>query len=69
MDLILGTFARDHLHDFSEKDLETYDALLQCQDPDVYDWIVGRCDPPVTLLGRVMTRLRSHRVAGDSREE
>lgn len=61
MDLILGSFAAAHIEDFSEDDLAVYDEILQCQDPDVYDWIMGRSDPPVTLCGPVMTRLRAHR--------
>lgn len=61
MDLILGSFAEAHIGDFSEDDLAVYDEILQSQDPDVYDWIMGRSDPPVTLRGSVMTRLRAHR--------
>lgn len=61
MDLILGSFAAAHLEGFSDGDLDIYDKILQCQDPDVYDWIMGRSDPPLTLIGPVMTRLRAHR--------
>lgn len=59
MDLILGRFAQTYLEEFSEDELSVFDEILQCQDPDVYDWIVRRADPPVTLRGRVMTLLCS----------
>lgn len=61
MDLILGSFAQAYISDFSEDDLAVYDEILHCQDPDVYEWIMGRSDPPEALNGPVMTRLRAHR--------
>jgi antitoxin CptB len=45
-DLILGSFAEAHLAGFDEARLADYEALLDCPDADLFDWITGRTLPP-----------------------
>lgn len=45
-DLILGSFANEHLAAFDEAQLDRYEALLDRSDPEIFDWIMGRCPPP-----------------------
>ena len=45
-DLILGSFAEAHLAAFDEAQLDRYETLLDTPDPDIFDWITGRCPPP-----------------------
>jgi antitoxin CptB len=45
-DLILGSFAEQHLGGFDEAQLDRYEALLDWPDPDIFDWLAGRCAPP-----------------------
>ena len=45
-DLILGRFADEHLAGFDEAQLDRYEALLDCPDPDIFDWVSGRAFPP-----------------------
>ena len=45
-DLILGSFAEAHLVGFDESRLDQYEALLDCPDADLFDWIIGRATPP-----------------------
>lgn len=45
-DLILGSFANEHLAGFDEAQLDRYEALLDTPDPDIFDWLAGRCAPP-----------------------
>lgn len=45
-DLILGSFAEQHLAGFDEAQLDRYEALLEMPDPDLFDWITGRAPPP-----------------------
>src|ERR1700680_2843343 len=45
-DLILGSFAEANLAGFDDGQLDRYEALLNVPDPDLFDWIVGRADPP-----------------------
>ena len=45
-DLILGRFADAHLAAFDDGQLDRYEALLECADADLFDWITGRAAPP-----------------------
>ena len=45
-DLILGRFADAHLDGFDDGQLDRYEALLECADADLFDWIIGRTVPP-----------------------
>ncbi|MBV9859936.1 MAG: succinate dehydrogenase assembly factor 2 [Alphaproteobacteria bacterium] len=45
-DLLLGSFAEQHLARLDEPDLERFEALLECPDADLYDWIAGRAALP-----------------------
>ena len=45
-DLILGSFAEANLAGFDESRLDRYEALLECPDADLFDWITGRTAPP-----------------------
>ena len=45
-DLLLGGFAEAHLAGFDEARLDRYEALLDCPDADLFDWITGRAAPP-----------------------
>src|ERR1700676_471039 len=38
-DLILGSFAEQHLVAFDEAQLDRYEALLDQPDPDIFDWL------------------------------
>jgi antitoxin CptB len=44
-DLILGRFADAYLAGFDDDQLERYEALLDCPDPDIFDWVSGRAAP------------------------
>jgi len=45
-DLILGRFADAHLAGFDDGQLDRYEALLDCTDADIFDWVSGRAEPP-----------------------
>ncbi len=45
-DLILGSFAEAHLSEFDDAQLDRFEALLDCPEPDIFDWIGGRAAPP-----------------------
>ena len=42
----MGSFADAHLSAFDVAQLDRYEALLDVPEPVVYDWILGRSDPP-----------------------
>ena len=55
-DLILGSFADEHLAGFDEAQLDRYEALLDQPDPDIFDWLTGR-EPPPPECDHDVTRL------------
>ncbi len=46
MDLLIGSFADAHLNGFDAAQLGRFEALLDVPEPVVYDWILGRSQPP-----------------------
>lgn len=44
-DLLLGSFAEQHLAGFSPGQIDDYESLLDLDDPDLFDWIAGRSRP------------------------
>jgi antitoxin CptB len=58
-DLILGSFAEDSLKTLDNGQLGRFEALLDCIDPDLFDWIFGVSDPPPEHDHDVMQLLRS----------
>jgi antitoxin CptB len=45
-DLLLGSFAERYLAGFTTEQLDRYEALLENDDGDLYDWIIGRGEVP-----------------------
>lgn len=60
MDLIMGTFARKHVPDFSEDELTQYDELLKENDPNLYNWITGKEEPPANVASDLFEKLKAH---------
>jgi len=58
-DFILGSFAEDSLKTLDSDQLGRFEALLDCTDPDLFDWIFGVSDPPPEHGHDVMELLRS----------
>jgi antitoxin CptB len=57
-DLLLGRFADAHLDAFGADQLDRFDALLNESDPDIYDWVTSRQDPPAAHANDVVELLR-----------
>ena len=57
-DLILGSFAETFLPVFNSSQLERFEALLECTDPDLFDWVLGGYPPPPEHDHDVMRLLR-----------
>ncbi len=58
-DLILGSFAEGRLKTLDSGQLGRFEALLDCTDPDLFDWIFGVSDPPPEHDHDVMRLLHS----------
>ena len=62
-DLILGSFAEISLAGFDTVQLDRFEALLDCADADLFDWVAGRSLPPMEHDHDVMRLLRTFRYA------
>lgn len=60
MDLIMGRFADAHIPNLNENELDQYEALLEENDPDLYNWITGQVMVPANISSDVFEKLRSH---------
>jgi len=45
-DLLLGSFAEAYLDAFDAAQLDRFEALLECPDAELFDWINARAIPP-----------------------
>jgi antitoxin CptB len=57
-DLILGSFAERSLDGMDGAQLDRFEALLDCTDPDLFDWIIEGSAPPPEHDHDVMGLLR-----------
>jgi succinate dehydrogenase flavin-adding protein (antitoxin of CptAB toxin-antitoxin module) len=46
LDLILGTFAEEHLAKLPEKDVLDYEKVLEEENPDLFKWVSGQTPVP-----------------------
>ena len=59
IDLIFGTFAESTGSRLSTAQLDRFEALLDCDDTDLFDWVTGQSAPPPAHDHDVMHMLRS----------
>jgi antitoxin CptB len=65
-DLILGRFADRHIPEFTDDQLDRYEALLELSDPDLYNWMTGREPVPAEHDSDIMRLLQTFNVASHS---
>ena len=69
-DLILGPFADKHVPSMTPDELDTFEALLEQPDQDLYAWIVGTLPTPAIFDHEIMNRIKAFRLEldlGDAR--
>ncbi|KAJ1311219.1 hypothetical protein OPQ81_009719 [Rhizoctonia solani] len=60
-DLLLSTFAKEHLPKMSEQELKEFDQLLDEPDWDIYYWAIDKKKPPAKWEGTaLLDKLRTH---------
>jgi antitoxin CptB len=57
-DYIMGCFFDRHHDLWGEHELAWFEALLQEEDPDVLDWVLGAAPVPARYAGPQMTALQ-----------
>jgi antitoxin CptB len=63
-DLLLGAFAAAHLDSFTSAQLDSYEAMLNENDGDLFDWITGRAVPPAEKMSDVLRLLLAFKYPG-----
>jgi antitoxin CptB len=59
-DLVIGGFAKAHVARLSAEQLGRFEALLDCPDPDLLAWIVGRHKAPAERECDVLELMREY---------
>lgn len=61
-DLLLSTFAKKYLGNFSEGQTMMYDRLINSpsNDWDIFHWIVGKQETPKEFDNEIMALLKKH---------
>ena len=65
-DLILGPFADRYCAAMTGAELDAFEHLLDQPDPDIYDWFLGRAEPPAEVDAGLMARLRAFDPSGSN---
>lgn len=60
-DLVLGGFADAHLPRMDSGELESFEALLEQADHDLWGWIVGQAEAPAAFQGPLLEQIRAFR--------
>lgn len=58
-DLVLGTFCDRHLEAMSEDDLAHFEALLDEDDADIWNWLTGKTPCPNPEFAPLLEQLKS----------
>ncbi|KAK4683523.1 succinate dehydrogenase assembly factor 2, partial [Tremellales sp. Uapishka_1] len=67
-DLILATFARDHLRTMNVQELRQFDKLMDEPDWDIYYWSVGKKEPPMQWKGTPLLNKLIQHVKNEGKE-
>lgn len=61
LDLFMQAFTAAHLGQFNVDQLDQFEAVLNLPDQHVFDWIMGRAQPPPNHRSEVLDLLLSFR--------
>ena len=56
-DLILGGFAKAHIDELSEEEVDMFEDLLGAKDHDIYNWITGKLPVPANYDTPILKKL------------
>lgn len=58
LDLILNRFVENHLDKLSDTQLEVFEELLHCTDPELFSWLMGYERPIDKELGEIVEYIK-----------
>lgn len=56
MDLLMGNFADSLVPTMNDEELDQFEALLLESDPDLYNWYMGKAEPPADNTNPMVAR-------------
>jgi len=60
-DLLLGSFAEQNLVAFTTAELDAYERLIEENDADLWDWLIGQSTAPAEHDPALIARIRNFR--------
>lgn len=57
LDLVFGRFLEQGFDSLPPGELDAFERLLDQNDLDIYDWLMGRSEPPTDEFRRLIARL------------
>ncbi len=60
LDIILGTFLKEQFTQLSGNDQNAFEQLLNCQDQDLFNWLVHKQIPTDPSLLPIITQIITH---------
>lgn len=61
-DLLIGGFAKAHLPEMEEDELDQLEALLKQNDRELYAWATNNAEAPANLQGSVLNKLKAFEI-------
>ncbi|MGH8124986.1 MAG: succinate dehydrogenase assembly factor 2 [Rhodanobacteraceae bacterium] len=58
LDALLGGWLERHAADMDEAQFRTFDALLDQQDPELWDWLMGHAEAPRAEWRGIVAEIR-----------
>ena len=66
LDLVLGAYARAHVHGMDGDALAHFESILAEADTDLFDWVMGTAPVPAQYRGPVIEALQRSRFSPES---
>ena len=63
MDILMGAFAREFIPVLSEEELSQYDKILDIPDIDLYNWIIGKEQPPANDMNSILKKFLAFKLS------
>jgi antitoxin CptB len=66
MDLLLGRFTEKFISGFGDAELVSLESLVECPDPDIYNWIIGAAPVPAEFDTPLLHDIRKFHMGGET---
>ena len=59
LDLLLQRFLEKKIDSLAPEEIEAFDTLLGCTDPELYAWLMGQAQPEDNRLKHIVATIRA----------